>query len=164
MQVENEKLYTVSDVARLTGAAPRKIRKMLKGKNAKGTKAGGRRLFSAHEINAAFCDEKALLRAADGSWRDVRGFIDESGAGAAGGLRVCVVADMYGASREEARLAAERISEIIEKGGFEKSGGRQSFSYEYLENEKKARFSIIGGYRFALEALKGLDMQTGGNV
>lgn len=153
-------MYTVSDIVRLTGMAPRKIRKMLKRKTAEGTRAGSQRLFSEREIQAAFCNKNTILQTADGNSGEIRDFINGNGGVSEGNLRVCVIADMFAVSREEARLAAARVSEIIETGGFEKDCGRQSFSYEYSENEKKARFTLIGGYFFVVEALKGFKQSS----
>jgi excisionase family DNA binding protein len=153
---EQERLYTISDVARLTGITPRRARELLKNSAIKGTRVGGQWLFSESEIEALLCSERMLKQTAADNNDDVRDFINGENTDLSGKLQICVIADMFADKKDEARIIAERVSGIISDGEFEKGEGRQSFSYEYSEEEKRARFTAVGGYSFVSEVLKGL--------
>lgn len=156
---EQERLYTAADVARMTGLPERSVRDLLKNGKIKGTKAGGRTLFSELEVETILSEEKMVIKTAADNEEDIRDFINGSYSDLTGKLQICVIADMYVQTREEARAAADRISAIIAGGDYVKSEGRQSFSYNYSEKEKRARFTLFGGRSFVDAALTGLNIE-----
>jgi excisionase family DNA binding protein len=154
---EKTKLYSSSDVARLTGKTLRGVREMLKSNKIKGTKLGGQWLFSEEEIEKILSEQKVLEQTVIYERENVSDFVNGTNTEISGKLQLCLIADLYTGSKEEARSKAEELVLIIENGGFEKSSKQQTFSYEYSDKEKKARFTIIGSVSFVTAVLKGLE-------
>ena len=129
---------------------------MLKSNVIKGSRVGGQWLFSEQQIETLLCSDKMLKQTVADNNDDVRDFVNGENTDFSGKLQLCVIADMYADTKEEARIVADRVADIIADGEFEKEDGRQSFSYEYAEDQKRARFTALGGYSFICEVLKGL--------
>ena len=107
---EKTKLYSSSDVARLTGKTLRGVRQMLKSNKIKGSKVEGQWLFSEQEIEKILSEQKVLEDTVICDRENVADFINGTNTEISGKLQLCLVADLYTDSREEARSKAEEMA------------------------------------------------------
>jgi len=134
-----EKLYTVEDVAQMTGLTSRTIRNYLADGRLTGRKVGAQWRFTEENITAIFTEATVSRKnlSSRASAAEIEAFLKPQSRSA---VSVCAVVD-YPA--ESADAVASLIQKLTDQySGFADSSLR--FIDEYDEQNRVARFTIIG--------------------
>ncbi len=142
-----DKLYTVDDVAMMTELTSRTIRNYLKDGILKGKKVGVQWRFTEEDIKALFKDKGVEREISDNKNKLVLEFLDEKDKGA---KSICSVIDYPGQDQNQIEQICEKI--ICTINNYSESD-RIEFSYQYFQDEKLARFIIIGSPNLVLELI-----------
>jgi len=133
-----QKLYTVDDIAMMTGLTSRTIRNYLKNGKLKGKKIGVQWRFTEEDINALFTDKRFENEVAASKNKMVIDFIETKERSE---VSICSVVDY---PCEDSKLVENIYKKMIELINSYESEDEIKFSYQYLKEEGKARFIIIG--------------------
>ncbi|NLV88914.1 MAG: helix-turn-helix domain-containing protein [Tissierellia bacterium] len=136
--MEFKKLYTVEDVARMTGLTSRTIRNYLKDGKLKGKKIGVQWRFTEEDINELFEDKDFYDSVEVTKNQIVIDFINNEEVNE---ISICAIIDYPCkdvAIMEDLYKKVSQVVNVYIKKGIKK------FSYLYQENHKKARFIITG--------------------
>lgn len=136
--VEFEKLYTVEDIAKMTGLTSRTIRNYLKDGRLKGKKIGVQWRFTEDNIKELFKDKDFSDSVEEAKNQIVFDFMSDKEVES---LNICSVIDYPCESADKVKVICEKALEIV--NGY-KQIGFVKFSYQFQEEYKKARFIIIG--------------------
>lgn len=148
--MEFEKLYTVEDVAQITGLTLRTIRNYLKDGRLKGRRIGVQWRFTAEDIQALFdasaVSSPALAESAvtaeetlSPTEQQTHTFLKRTKAPRSS---ACTVVDLPGVSEQEARFLFHRLQTLA--AVYEDTPKRLELSYEYDENQEQARYGFSG--------------------
>lgn len=132
-----EKLYTVEDVAQMTGLTSRTIRNYLADGRLTGRKVGAQWRFTEENISAIFTDAGARKDAAGAAAAEVEAFLKPQ---SREGVTLCSVIDYPAESGDALVPLVQKLNEQIK--GFDSATLR--FSYNFDEKNLVARFIIIG--------------------
>ncbi|NLX62756.1 MAG: helix-turn-helix domain-containing protein [Tissierellia bacterium] len=139
-----EKLYTVKDVALMTGLTERTIRNYIKDGRLKGKKIGVQWRFSEDDINNLFEDENVSNKITESNHSKVLEFIKgevEPNTGA-------VVLNIPVTGKEELEGKLQRVIQLINENV------NLKFSYQYFEKVGIAQFILIGNIKLLQEFMK----------
>ena len=92
---EFEKLYTVEDIANMTGLTTRTIRNYLKDGSLEGKKIGGQWRFSMKNIEKLFNSSSVTKDMQDNKKQQVLDFIDGVNTDMKGIIQICTIVDCY---------------------------------------------------------------------
>lgn len=148
-----KKLYTVNDIAKITGLTSRTIRNYLKNGNLKGKKIGGQWRFTTEDIQNLFDKGDVKKDMSTLKKNEVLDFIDGVKTDVNGPVQICTIADYYCDSEKSGKEMCDKLSQVINSNSDATDGGA-NFSYEYVKNESKARFILFGKPLFIIETLK----------
>jgi excisionase family DNA binding protein len=151
-----EKLYTVEEIANMLSLTTRTIRNYLKDGNLKGRKIGGQWRFTEEELknfmdNAAFATDLFNQRK-----QDVLDFIDGVNTDITAEFQTCTIIDIY-EERANAESRRDKAIEFINSSSIpstEKQSNFMRFTWEYIENESKARILLFASPNNLLEIVK----------
>lgn len=134
-----EKLYTVEDIAKMTGLTSRTIRNYLADGRLRGRKIGSQWRFTEADITSLFSAPEAAAPAADDAGGNaVAEFLKPQSRSA---VSICSVIDYPSptadATAAMSKLITESISSFID-------GDSITFTYQYLEEVSVGRFTIVG--------------------
>ncbi len=132
-----EKLYTVDDVAQMTGLTSRTIRNYLADGRLTGRKVGAQWRFTEENISAIFTEADTRKAARSTAADQVQSFLKPQSRDA---VTVCSVVDYPAESSDAIAPLAQKLTDQFEGFGSESL----SFSWEYDEVNLVARFTIIG--------------------
>lgn len=132
-----EKLYTVEDVARMTGLTSRTIRNYLADGRLTGRKVGAQWRFTEENISAIFTDAGVRKEAQSSSVSDVEAFLKPQSRSS---VSICSVIDYPAESAEAMSALVQKLTDQIK--GFDSATLR--FNYDYNSDFAVARFTIIG--------------------
>lgn len=135
-----EKLYTVEDIAKMTGLTGRTIRNYLADGRLRGRKIGSQWRFTESDITALFSAPEAAAPAADGGAGSdaVSEFLKPQ---SRSGVAICSVIDYPSPTADATAAMSKMISDTI--ASFI-DGDSISFTYEYLDSVSIGRFTIVG--------------------
>ena len=139
-----EKLYTVKDVALMTGLTERTIRNYIKDGRLKGKKIGVQWRFTEEDINRLFEDENVSNKITESNHSKVLEFIKgevEPNTGA-------VVLNIPVTGKEELEGKLQRVIQLINENV------NLKFSYQYFEKVGIAQFILIGNIKLLQEFMK----------
>lgn len=137
----DEKLYTVADVAQVTGLTSRTIRNYLKDGTLTGQKIGVQWRFTEDEIKKLFSRQSPGQRSPSQIVRSFLGEQDRAQAGA------CVLFDFPGVSELEGMELYQRIQELCREGV-------SSMSYEYHDESRLLRIALSGDTDAVMDLLE----------
>lgn len=153
---ELEKLYTVEDIANMTGLTTRTIRNYLKDGSLEGKKIGGQWRFTMKNIEKLFNSSSITKDINDNKKQQVLDFIDGVNTDMSGNIQICTIVDYYCDKTEQAKEMSDKLITVINTGGEAIKNGAK-YSYEFIEKEGKARFTLFGGPLFIINTLKLLE-------
>lgn len=153
---EFEKLYTVEDIANMTGLTSRTIRNYLKDGSLEGKKIGGQWRFTMKNIEKLFNNGTVTKDINDNHKQQVLDFIDGVNTDMRGEIQVCTIVDCYCDDKHKAKELSDKLMTIINENGEETKGGAR-YTYDYIEEEGKARVTLFGGPAFVINTLKLLE-------
>jgi len=142
-----EKLYTVEDVAKMTGLTSRTIRNYLADGRLTGRKVGAQWRFTEENIAAIFTEassRKDVSRAAAG---EVEAFLKPQSRSSA---TVCAVVDYPAESAEAVAPLVQKLTD--QYNGFDEPSLR--FIYDFDEKNGVARFTLIGEIAMVAKMIK----------
>jgi len=149
---EFEKLYTVEDIAKMTSFTSRTIRNYLKDGSLQGQKIGGQWRFTMNNIKRLFDNSKFLDEINNHKKQQVLDFIDGVNTDMQGEIQVCTIVDRYCESAKAGHNIYEKLVTVINS----KDDGSPpaKFDYEFIEKEKKARFTLFGAPDYIIKTLQ----------
>lgn len=147
---EFEKLYTIEDVAKMTSLTSRTIRNYLKNRVLEGRKIGGQWRFTRKDIEKFFDNGNVTNDIKHIQKQEVIDFINGVNTDLSGQIQICTIVDFYCDKKETAKEISDNIMSTIKNVG-------EKYSYEYIEKEAKARFTLLGNPSFIINTLKILD-------
>lgn len=134
-----EKLYTVEDIAKMTGLTGRTIRNYLADGRLRGRKIGSQWRFTESDITALFSTPKAAASADTAAGSEaVSEFLRPQ---SRSGVSICSVIDYPSPSAESTEAISKMITDSI--ASFI-DGDSISFTYQYLDEVGVGRFTIVG--------------------
>jgi excisionase family DNA binding protein len=148
-----KKLYTVEDIARMTGLTSRTIRNYLKDGSLKGAKIGGQWRFTMDNIKKLFDDANFLNDVTNQKKQQVQDFIDGVNTDMEGKIQVCTIADCYCESAKAGKQLYEKLVTVINNS---QGDNPRKFDYEFIEKEGKARFTLFGAPEYIIKTLQQL--------
>lgn len=151
-----ERLYTVEDIANMLSLTTRTIRNYLKEGILKGRKIGGQWRFTEEELknfmdNGAFATELFNQRK-----QDVLDFIDGVNTDYTSEIQTCTIIDIY-QEKSAAEITRDKALEFVNSGKIpstEKQSDYIRLTWEYIENEAKARFVLFASPNNLIEVVK----------
>ncbi len=154
-----EKLYTVADVANVTGLTSRTIRNYLKDGTLTGAKIGVQWRFTEEEVKRLFMKQTPglktpmqMIRAFAGGRGNDGGYLIEDSADQSVGLSAF---DILVSDESQATLFFDKVSRIVEPMSDE-----VSLTYEYRPSEQVVRIAASGtiiGLDAFIKGIKELD-------
>ena len=153
---ELEKLYTVEDIANMTGLTSRTIRNYLKDGSLEGRKIGGQWRFTMKNIEKLFDNSSVTKDIQNDKKQQVLDFIDGVNTDMKGGIQICTIVDYYCDKIEPAKEMSNKLTTVINSSD-EMTKNDAKYSYEYIEKEGKARFTLFGSPSFIINTLKLLE-------
>jgi len=132
-----EKLYTVEDVAQMTGLTSRTIRNYLAHGLLTGRKVGAQWRFTEENITAIFTEAGGRRSAADTAAAQVQDFLKPQSRSS---VTICSVIDYPAESGEAVAPLVQKLTDQIK--GFESE--TLCFNFDFDSANCVARFTIIG--------------------
>lgn len=146
---EFEELYTVEDIAKMTMLTSRTIRNYLKDGLLNGKKIGGQWRFTKQDVEKLFDNAKAAEDMNNERRQDIMDFINGVNTELDGEIQLCTIADYYSSDMQQVKVLSDRFCELISA---KQSVNKLQFHYEYIDKEKKARYTFFGTPEFIKEA------------
>ena len=129
-----EKLYTVSDIAQITGLTERTIRNYIKDGKLQGKKVGVQWRFTEEDIGNLFEDSSVSSEVMENNYEKITKFIKQKPIAGTG----VVVVNEFAEDEKELEIKVNKIIDFInENKDFR-------FSYQYFKEDKIAQFILIG--------------------
>ncbi len=144
----DEKLYTVADVAKVTGMTSRTIRNYLKDGTLTGQKIGVQWRFTEDEVRKLFSRQQPGQSTPT---QIVRGFL---GVQEREQRTSCVLLDVPALSDDEGLAFYRRLQEL-------RPEGIDALSYEYHDGERLLRVAVSGRTDATLELMQKLQQADG---
>lgn len=132
------KLYTVDDVAKMTGLTSRTIHNYIKDGKLEGKKIGVQWRFTEENIQALFKDKKVEDDVTVFKNNIILEYLENKNHKK---TEVCSVIDYPSKDKTEIDILSKRLLEFINS---HQDRGINNFSYQYIEEHKVARFIVIG--------------------
>jgi excisionase family DNA binding protein len=149
---ELKKLYTVDDIAKMTGFTSRTIRNYLKNGSLQGQKIGGQWRFTMDNIKKMFNDSRFITELSDHKKQQVLDFIDGVNTDITGEIQVCSIVDYCCDSQKEGQKIYEKLVKVINSR--EDGSPPTRFDYEFIGKENKARFILFGNPDYIIKTLQ----------
>jgi len=146
-----KKLYTVENIAEMTGLTSRTIRNYLKDGSLKGSKIGGQWRFTMDNIKKLFDDANFLNDVTNHKKQQVLDFIDGVNTDIVGKVQVCTIVDCYCDNAKAVKQLYEKLVVTIKNS---QDNIPKKFDYEFIEKEGKARFTLFGEPKFIIKTLQ----------
>jgi len=132
-----EKLYTVENIAQMTGLTSRTIRNYIADGRLRGRKIGSQWRFTEADVEALFSQREISADTAEASADDpVSSFLVPQ---TRSGITTCSIIDYPSPSADAAGVLQQMLSDHIST-----TGAYVSFSYQYLAEVSVARFIFTG--------------------
>ena len=131
-------LYTVEDIAKMTGFTSRTIRNYLKNGTLQGQKIGGQWRFTMENIKRLFDSGNFSGDFSRKNKQQVLNFINGVNPVIQGKTRVCAVIDRYCENQKQGHQVYEKLVEVINSR--EDGAPPVKCDFEFMGKENKARF------------------------
>lgn len=151
---EFEKLYTVEDIANMTSLTSRTIRNYLKDGSLQGKKIGGQWRFTIEDIKRLFDNSSFSKEITDNKKQEVLDFIEGINTDIQGKVQVCTIADYYFDEQNEAKQLCDKLISIFNNP--DNKFNMAKFSYEIIDKENKARFTLFGPPDYIIKMLESI--------
>jgi excisionase family DNA binding protein len=151
---EFEKLYTVEDIAKMTGFTSRTIRNYLKDGSLQGRKIGGQWRFTMENIKGLFNNGVFLGDISRKNKQRVLNFLSGAYSEIQGKLQVCTIVDCYCESQKEAKKIYDKLVTVINT---KVDDAPAKFDYEFSGKNNKARFTLFGNPEYIVKTLRLLE-------
>ena len=148
---EFEKLYTIEDIAKMTGFTSRTIRNYLKDGSLQGRKIGGQWRFTMENIKQLFSNSIFLGDMSRKNRQQVLKFISGTNVDIQNKIQVCTIVDCYCESSQTGQQIYEKLVTVINT---KDDGIPAKFDYEFSEKQNKARFTLFGNPDFITKTLQ----------
>lgn len=148
---EFEKLYTVEDIAKMTGFTSRTIRNYLKDGSLQGQKIGGQWRFTMENIKQLFNNSIFLNDISRKNRQQVLNFINGTNNDIHGEIQVCTIVDCYCENQKAGQQLYEKLVAVINT---KDDGIPAKFDYEFIKKQKKARFTLFGNPDYIIKTLQ----------
>ena len=129
-----EKLYTVSDVAQMTGLTERTIRNYIKDGKLRGKKVGVQWRFTEEDIENLFQDPSVSGKVMENNHEKITRFIEQKPIAETGAI-------LINEAVENEKELEKKVEKIIR---FVNQSENFRFSYQYFKEDKIAQFILIG--------------------
>jgi excisionase family DNA binding protein len=129
-----EKLYTVSDVAQMTGLTERTIRNYIKDGKLQGKKVGVQWRFTEEDIENLFQDPSVSGKVMENNHEKITRFIEQKPIAETGAI-------LINEAVENEKELEKKVEKIIR---FVNQSENFRFSYQYFKEDKIAQFILIG--------------------
>lgn len=153
---ELEKLYTVEDIANMTGLTTRTIRNYLRNGKLEGKKIGGQWRFTIKNIENLFDNSTVSRDIKDNKKQLVLDFIEGANKDLKASIQTCTIVDYYCDNVEVIKQLSDKLMTVMNSNN-EENYGDAKYYYEYVEEERKARFTLFGNPTFIINILKLLE-------
>lgn len=151
-----EKLYTIEDIAEMTRLTSRTIRNYLKDGVLEGKKIGGQWRFSMKDIEKFFDNSKTNQDISITYNNEVIDFLEGKNTDSQKEVQICTIIDFHCKNILEGKELSKKLMTIINEDEEAVKNGAK-FSYEYIKNSSKARFTLFGDSEFIIKTLKTLE-------
>ena len=132
-----EKLYTVSDVAQMTGLTERTIRNYIKDGKLQGKKVGVQWRFTEEDIENLFQDPSVSGKVMENNHEKITRFIEQKPIAETGAI-------LINEAVENEKELEKKVEKIID---FVNQNKNFRFSYQYFKEDKIAQFILIGNIK-----------------
>ncbi|WP_199880570.1 helix-turn-helix domain-containing protein [Bacillus massiliglaciei] len=132
-------LYTVEEVAKMTGLTSRTIHNYIRDGKIKGKKIGVQWRFTEENIEALFSDADAKKDVTDAQNQAVLEFLEQTGSPTE--TEMCTVMDVSASDQTAIEPLAQDMLAFVNA---HQETGVRNFSYQYIEKRQTARFIVIG--------------------
>ena len=132
-----EKLYTVSDVAQMTGLTERTIRNYIKDGKLQGKKVGVQWRFTEEDIGNLFQDPSVSGKVMENNHEKITRFIEQKPIAETGAI-------LINEAVENEKELEKKVEKIID---FVNQNKNFRFSYQYFKEDKIAQFILIGNIK-----------------
>lgn len=136
-----EKLYTVEDIAKMTGLTGRTIRNYLADGRLRGRKIGSQWRFTESDITALFSTPDAAANTANSTTAGNEAVSEFLRPQSRSGVSICSVIDYPSPTADATAAMSKMITDTI--ASFI-DGDSISFTYQYLDEVGVGRFTIVG--------------------
>ena len=144
-----EQLFTVEDIANMTSTSDRTIRNYLRNGLLKGRKIGGQWRFTMQDIKTFLDGGEVKKEMKKKQKQEIFDFVDGVNSKLTGERQTCVIVDLY-ISQKDATGLNEKICDFIAENMF----SNMRFDYDYSDEEKRARFTILASPETAIKILE----------
>lgn len=151
-----EKLYTIEDLAEMTRLTSRTIRNYLKDGILEGKKIGGQWRFTMKDIEKFFGNSKTNQDISTNYNNEVIDFLEGKNTDSQKEVQICTIIDFHCKNILEGKELSKKLITIINEDEEAVKNGAK-FSYEYIKNSSKARFTLFGDSEFIIKTLKTLE-------
>lgn len=151
-----EKLYTIEDLAEMTRLTSRTIRNYLKDGILEGKKIGGQWRFTMKDIEKFFGNSKTNQDISTNYNNEVIDFLEGKNTDSQKEVQICTIIDFHCKNILEGKELSKKLITIINEDEEAVKNGAK-FSYEYIKNFSKARFTLFGDSEFIIKTLKTLE-------
>lgn len=145
--VDFEKMYTVNDVAKMTGLSTRTIRNYIKEGRLNGRKIGVQWRFTKEDIDELFMEQDVMESIEEAKNQLIIDYINTN---EVENTTSCSIIDYLCCDRKEIENLCTLVLDNVNEY---KKTNTIRFSYQYFEEYKKARFIIIGEVQIVKEIL-----------
>lgn len=149
---EFEKFYTVEDIANMASLTSRTIRNYLKDGSLKGRKVGGQWRFTMKDIEQLFDNGSFSKEIKTNNRQDVLDFIDGVATDFDGTIQICTIVDYYCEGLTAAKKICDTLIAVINNP--ENTFSAAKFNYDYIDKERKARFTLFGTPDYIVKTLE----------
>ncbi len=144
-----EKLYTVENIAQMTGLTSRTIRNYIADGRLRGRKIGSQWRFTEADVEALFSERAVAAEAAAQDENDiVAAFLAPQ---TRTGITTCSIIDYPAASADAAAVLDQMLSDHIDSTY---PNGEISYSFEYMEENGVGRFIFAGPADYVSKLVK----------
>ena len=147
-----EKLYTIEDIANMTRLTSRTIRNYLKDGILEGKKIGGQWRFTMNFFDNSKSKEE--VRATQNN--EVLDFLEWKNVDSQKEVQICTIIDLHCKNILEGKELSKKLITIINEDEEAVKNGAK-FSYQYIKESSKARFTLFGNPEFIIKTLKTLE-------
>lgn len=144
-----EQLFTVEDIANMTSMSDRTIRNYLRNGLLKGRKIGGQWRFTMQDIKTFLDGGEVMKEMKKKQKQEIFDFVEGVNSKLTGERQTCVIVDLY-ISQKDATGLNEKICDFIAENMF----SNMRFDYDYSDEEKRARFTILASPKTAIKILE----------
>lgn len=151
-----EKLYTIEDIANMTILTSRTIRNYLKDGILEGKKIGGQWRFTMKDIENFFDNSKSKEEVRATPNNEVLDFLEGKNVDSQKEVQICTIIDLHCKNILEGKELSKKLITIINEDEEAVKNGAK-FSYEYIKESSRARFTLFGDPEFIIKTLKTLE-------